>query len=157
MHHFHFPCSGVFAAPIFSMLVGYWVWRKLFYNVAHFPFPFFCLALLSRWVFSNPRWAHSGVQYLRILLGSGSPQMAQRLFFCRLGCVGLGFFCHIVFPFCYNSVAPRSRQFFFLSGPRLNALARSTIRPATASSISSSWSTVHSLEMTVSRSGLLYR
>ena len=44
VHHFHFPCPGVFAAPIFSMLVGYWVWHKLFYNVAHFPFPF-CLPL----------------------------------------------------------------------------------------------------------------
>jgi hypothetical protein len=40
VHHFHFPCPWVFAAPIFSMLVVYWVWHKLFYNVAHFPFPF---------------------------------------------------------------------------------------------------------------------
>ena len=42
VHHLHFPCFGVFAAPIFSMLVVYWVWRKLFYNVAHFQSPF-CL------------------------------------------------------------------------------------------------------------------
>nr|DAW51184.1 MAG TPA: hypothetical protein [Caudoviricetes sp.] len=58
VHHFHFPCSGVFAAPIFSMLVGYWVWRKLFYNVAHFPFPF-CFPLFPRGTFPH----RGGVQF----------------------------------------------------------------------------------------------
>jgi hypothetical protein len=52
VHHFHFPCPWVFATPIFSMLVGYGVWRKLFYNVAHFPFPF-CLPLFHRGTFPH--------------------------------------------------------------------------------------------------------
>ena len=58
VHHFHFPCPWVFAAPIFSMLVVYWVWHKLFYNVAHFPFPF-CLPLFPRGTFPH----RGGVQF----------------------------------------------------------------------------------------------
>ena len=58
VHHFHFPCPWVFAAPIFSMLVVYWVWHKLFYNVAHFPFPF-CLHLFPRGTFPH----RGGVQF----------------------------------------------------------------------------------------------